>query len=280
MNIEQLIQIAREYLDDEAGKKVWSEAFMFRSFIEAERQACNRTNFLYEDSDAEYTQIKLKDSVSTYDISTLLTYIEWIGIDGTQITHKSKAELDRTTPAWRTETGIKNKTVCCTIRGRKLRVVPIPDASLDATYIQDTEPTSGMSANDTWYDGTDLYLYNGTAWVSSPNATLATLNMEVYRLPEVDLTSITNSYEPEIPEEYHHPLVYWVLHEAYKHQDKDTYDQERSDYYLNRFVDVFGPYVPSDVRINQFQEDRVLTARPIAYMPKLSRTTSDIDEAW
>jgi len=259
--ITSLIDIVRtDYLDDAIASYLWSDAFMYRSFCEAERQACNRANLIFDDT----ITINLTDGVSSYALSQKINVLQYVGIGGVQATHKSQEELERTTPAWRTKTGITSETPQYVIRGRTIRFIPTPTASLDATYIQDTAPTDGTDG-DTWYDTTTSTLYKqiSSAWVATPAATLATATLEVYRNPTAD--TVTGSYEPEIPDENNRDLIYWVLHEAYSKQDADTEKQSKSQYYLQRFTDIFGEYVPAKVRINQLEQDKTLTFRPIAY---------------
>lgn len=86
--------------------------------------------------------------------------------------------------------------------------------------------------------------------------------LEVYRLP------IKSSYNEndtlEIPQEFHYALIYWVLHECYKKQDADTFNQEKSDYYLMRFNQFFGEPVTAKVRQHQFESDKSLMLRPVS----------------
>jgi hypothetical protein len=98
-----------------------------------------------------------------------------------------------------------------------------------------------------------------------PDATDAgeVITLEVYRLPDEDIKS--TSQEPELPEENHRDLIYWVLHENYRKQDADDFNQEKSDYFLGRFTEIFGPFVPARVRQHQMENPRSTTVRPTAY---------------
>ena len=240
MNLEQLITIVRfDYLDDDpesAPKKyLWDDEFMFRSFTEAERQACNRQNLLFDDTTAEYTQITLVSGKSTYDIPQKITKIEYVSFEDKEVDRQSKHELNRNNTDWRTETGMTDKPVQHMIRGHKIRFIPSPDAD-DAGEV---------------------------------------VSLEIFRLPECDFLNLSS--EPEIPEEYHRDLIYWVLHEAYKKQDADRFNQERSDYFLSRFTEIFGEYISAEVRLNQMQQRGSLHLRPTAYTSKLTRSTNADD---
>lgn len=230
MKLEDLILIVRaDYLDDSRGDELWDEDFMFRSFTEAQRQACNRQNLLFSDDET----ISLNNGVSTYDLPQLATNIKYVGIEGKEVKHQSVKEVEASNPAWRTESGVTGKSVKFIIRGNRIRFIPMPDA------------------ND-----------NGLK-----------VTFEMFRLPYNAFTSI--SQQPEIPEEFHRDLIYWVLHEAYKKQDADTFSQERSDYFLNRFSSIFGEYISAEVRLNQFEQRKSLFLRPTRYTAKLTTSRND-----
>ena len=240
MNIGQLIDIVRfDYLDDnpdgDVKKYLWDDEFMFRAFTEAERQACNRQNLLFEDSVDEYTKINLVDGKSTYDIPQKVTCIEYVGFEDTVISRQSKHEVERNNPAWRTLTGMTGKVINYVVRGHKIRFIPSPDTD-----------DAGKK-----------------------------VSLEIFRLPDLDLTNLSSV--PEIPEEYHRDLIYWVLHEAYKKQDSDRFDQERSDYFLGRFSQVFGEYISAEVRLNQMQQRKSLHLRPQRYTSSMTRSSSSDD---
>jgi hypothetical protein len=66
----------------------------------------------------------------------------------------------------------------------------------------------------------------------------ATVNLTVYRTPLDDLSSSSDS--PEIPEELHHGIIYWVCYEAYRRQDIDLEAQQKAANEYASFGKVFG----------------------------------------
>ena len=129
MLVSELITVCREdYLDDNVAPYLWSDTFFIRAFAESERQACNRTKFLYNDSTASIVEITLVDGQATYDLSQKITYIESILWETNLVAHKSKEELDRETPAWRTDTGLTDNVITAFVRGRSMRFSRIPDS--------------------------------------------------------------------------------------------------------------------------------------------------------
>ena len=139
MEISELITIIREdYLDDtfsgwesasdaeKADQFLWTDASLLRYLTEAQRQACNRTDFLYDD---ESFSITLVAGSPTYPISNLITRIEQVSFAEKTVAHVSKAQLQKEHPRWRTDSGIGTLDAKYTIRSRKLRMYPIPDAA-------------------------------------------------------------------------------------------------------------------------------------------------------
>lgn len=84
--------------------------------------------------------------------------------------------------------------------------------------------------------------------------------LEVYRFPDQEIRSDNQSFE--IPDENHRDLIWWVLHECYKKQDSDTFDQERSNQHLLRFNEIFGEPIPAAVRQHQFESPGSLFIHP------------------
>ncbi len=106
-------------------------------------------------------------------------------------------------------------------------------------------------------------------------STSTTLYLAVYRMPLVDIDAVTD--EPEIPSEFHLALIYWVLYRILSKRDEDINDPMGAPFYLNKFVEVFGPEVPADVRMHQFESPRVQTLRPKLGYQYTNTTAGDPD---
>jgi hypothetical protein len=229
MQASELMTVVRsDYLDDTRGELLWDEASLLRKLTEAQRQACNRADLIYDDS-STLAKIKLVDGKSSYTFSSKITVLERFIWNGVTLEKKSKDTLDREATTWRTDTGLTNKTAYVLVQGRNIRITPTPNAADIAL---------------------SPYLY-----------------LECYRLPLNDISGGDQCFE--IPDEFVPNLKYWVLHEAYKKQDADMYNQERSDYFLKRFDDAFGNPVPANVRIHQFEAPRGLQVIPHARKNKV-----------
>ena len=236
MQVSTLFATIREdYTEDTNSQSyLWSDASLLRKCTEAERQACNRADLIFDDSTVQYTQVALISGQASYTIDPKVTKIVQVRFDGNVLVQKTPEELDSLQSTWRTDTGLLDKTVYYTIKGRKIRFNYIPDAT---------------------DDGEIVYL-------------------DVYRLPDEDIAS--TSQEPEIPEENHRDLIWWVLHECYEKRDVDSFDTNKSLEYLAKFDQIFGPPVSAKVRQHQFEQPRSLTLRPVQY----TTSTVEVDTDW
>jgi hypothetical protein len=302
MIASDLITILREdFLYDVAQPYRWSDAFLLRSLIEAERQAASRWNLIFDNSQPifglrselgglDVTQngtqlgatpqicaIPLINQVATYQLSTLITYIKSVFINDIQIGKLSEDELNRSDRMWRRKSGIglramKSQQVSdiyspsrgfcrpkAIVRGRSITITPYPDANIDATFSQLTAPST-TNVGDTWFNQTDsnLYQWSGTSWVLTPDAPLGYINLEIYRLPLA--TQIDVNYTPEIAEEHHRQLLYWVLYDAYLKKDSDetdpkSYDPQRAAGFLELFNTYFGRQISAAERAMMLEEN-------------------------
>lgn len=66
----------------------------------------------------------------------------------------------------------------------------------------------------------------------------ATLNLEVYRYPLVDVEGISDDLE--IAEQHHADLVHWVCYEAYSVYDSEIFDKDAAERELALFTARFG----------------------------------------
>lgn len=136
MLVSSLITTLREdYLNDAVAEYLWSDAGLLRKLTEAERQACNRADLIYDDSTLAYTRITLVDGQASYSIDPKVTVIENIIFDNKYVTKKTKEDMDSVSSTWRTDSGMAGKTIYAVISGRKLRISPVPDATDAGSYI-------------------------------------------------------------------------------------------------------------------------------------------------
>lgn len=76
-----------------------------------------------------------------------------------------------------------------------------------------------------------------------------TLQLEVYRVPEVDMEY--DSDEPEISVQHHRHLVPWMKFRAYSKPDAETKDEAKAAQFEAEFTAIFGPRPDADQRRRQ-----------------------------
>lgn len=129
MEIKDLVTIIREdYLDDAIEDYLWPDAFMYRALTEAERQACNRTDFLYDETTAEIVELTLVEGQQSYAIHPKVTFIDRVEFDSKIVTHISLDERDRFHADWRTASGLGSNDMSYWVRHRKIYFDRTPDA--------------------------------------------------------------------------------------------------------------------------------------------------------
>jgi hypothetical protein len=110
--------------------------------------------------------------------------------------------------------------------------------------------------------GTDYYIEDGKSRqirFVCPVKAADTLRMHVYRYPLVDMADV-DADEPEIAEQYHYGLVYWMLKLAYETQDSETGDPHKAKDYEDRFTGIFGPR-PSEAQLQNWRTRAVRRTR-------------------
>jgi len=139
MQISELITTIREdYLDDtDTTKPGWSDASLLRKFTEAERQSCNRANLIYDNSNNYYTRMALISGTASYTIDPKITAIENIIFEGNVVVKKTREEMDRLQPTWRTDAGMAGKVVYAIITGKKLRFNYVPGVNFSNSASND-----------------------------------------------------------------------------------------------------------------------------------------------
>jgi len=104
------------------------------------------------------------------------------------------------------------------------------------------------------------------------------LYIEAYMMPDQDVQ--LNVEIESIDPNYHKDLIWYALHLAYLKHDADTYDKDRSDYYLRKFEQSFGPKLDNRVIVHQLEQPRSGGfIGPASYTKNLS-LSSGTDDDW
>jgi len=125
MNIASLITIARrDYLNDTIAQgESWDDAWFLRNFSEAQRQACNRTDFIFTDS----LYLTLAADTGSYVLPINLTRLLFLTFDDRELKKSLPEQLPED---WRTRSGFsESNDRNYIVRGNLVTFTPKPNAT-------------------------------------------------------------------------------------------------------------------------------------------------------
>jgi hypothetical protein len=122
MTIAELLNLTRGiYLTEGVGDFLWIDSISLSMFSEAQRQACNRTDFIYEE-----LTIPLVNGTALYTLNSRITRLNNVMFEGLPVIKTTPTALDYTNSTWRTDTAMSGKECSYVVRGNQLRFVPAP----------------------------------------------------------------------------------------------------------------------------------------------------------
>lgn len=209
MNLDQLETSFRADADDKVKPYLWSRDEVVGWLNEAQEQACIRAKLIFEKSDSQICEISVSPSSGS--------------------------------------------------------IYEISDAITEIVYATLTDSSGAvyqLGINDSfeldrikplWRTTTDrpeniIHRDNSIELDSIPDGDY-TLNLEVYRLPSLDMAN--DDDKPEINRTHHIHLVQWALHRAYQKPDAETLNPQKSAEAEARFTDYFGELPDASMRKDQ-----------------------------
>lgn len=237
MTAAEILALARTYLRDEVEPYGWSDAFLLGALNRAQQEAALRTLCLEDDT---FVDIDVTAGDASHAIDPRIIRFEELRWDGTAMIQRTFDEFERINGAyWRTHEG-----------------VPLE-----------------------WYtDGQNIVLYpiplaDGVLTAKVKRMPLLPL---VKTLPDPEPDPAVSTLTPEIPTDWHRPLVHWMCWEAYQVPDNDLYRPDAAQMQITQFEQVFGPMVSARVRLHQLKNPRTLTLTGKGYIPQ----RGSINEDW
>ena len=205
MKLDDLINAAKAMSTDSTRDPLWSDEEWVDFANWAEQEACRRGSLLFDSTTA---------SVAVY---SLLANAKW--------TNFSNLVLKVERAEW-------------VVGGVSTLLYPLNLEIMDIARKTWGEDTAGAPVG---------FLVNGNRFRTYPTVSVpGSLTFRVVRLPAAKMTLATRmSGSPEIPEQYHLPLVSGMLHRAYLKNDSEAFNKGASDLHLADFERVFGPAVPA-----------------------------------
>ena len=131
MNIADLIDVYRKDFTDDINpsKYRWNDAFLLRSFNEAQKQVCNRVDCLFHNNQF----ITLQNGRAHYTLPTNLNRLLAMTLDSLELTKVMPEQLRYD---WRTQTGFSaDPDRRFIIRGNIITFTPTPDSADDGLQV-------------------------------------------------------------------------------------------------------------------------------------------------
>ena len=134
MQVQEIITRLREdYLDDTLGvdedDSLVTDTSLLRFADEAQKQACRRGNFIYDETTATVCTIQLVEDQRAYPFDQNITVLQRVSFDGTDLNKTTEEALQNKDSNWRTADS--SDPTCFYVRGRTIYVYPVP--SLEAS---------------------------------------------------------------------------------------------------------------------------------------------------
>lgn len=135
-----MTELREDYLDDTLGvddnDSLVSEAALLRFASDAQIQAGRRMDdLIYDETTPEHCTATLVYNQASYALSSKLTRILRVSINGNDLSFKTEYELGQMDASWRASEA--NTPTHYYVRGRKIFLYPAPDAATAAAYTLD-----------------------------------------------------------------------------------------------------------------------------------------------
>lgn len=208
MALPDLIAQFRYDVADKALPYLWTDDEVTLWFNEAVNEAAIRARLIREDTNPDICVLDIQQDAIEYPLNPLITEIVYISMVYPGNPTMIPYVIGKTTTDELDQQGPAWRAL-----KRRPTALIINDTNLRTDCIPDTDYT---------------------------------MNLEVYRLPLMDM--VNDADVPEINGIHHIHLVKWVKHRAYERQDADTQDMQKSTLYEKQFTDMFGERPSADLR--------------------------------
>lgn len=124
MKARQLIDLARQRLDDTKKPYLWGDDELLAYLDEAQQEACIRTGGLFESESPRITEIDVLEGESVYPLHPSILRIQRASFDGRPVKVVTREWLYRKVAGWETMSGLPYWLIC---DAAVCRLVPTPD---------------------------------------------------------------------------------------------------------------------------------------------------------
>lgn len=209
--------LIEDFLDTVLGDGVGmlSQSAVNRYINEAQVEACKRWDVIIDISTAAVCQLTLASGTRGYPIHGKITRV-----------HRAEYYNAGT--------------------GKRVVLEQYPYDQIERTYGTQWRTNTGQPFAFA-IKGRAMYLYP----TPGANEDGAVVNMEVARLPLVDM--VDDDDEFEAPEQYQQDLLHWAAYRARSRRDNELGDPQGAGFHLQNFERVFGVPVSAQVLISQLE---------------------------
>lgn len=298
MTLRQILDFARQRLDDRAEPYRWDDDTLVLYINEAERESCRRAHLIIDKTTASICRMTVLAGSPDMALSPLVLSVRacYLGpyVRGTLSWDSTTNTLLNTlntfvTAGFKVGDQFEVKGFTGTTNNGSFTVASVVAGAIvvEETGITTTETSLIATAEeqrtelikvttfelDDLMQGWNTHVGTSTHFVQEEDNSLRlvsipeepnTLHLTVSRLPLADMALTTNG-SPEIPSMYHYDLIDWVCHLAKLTDDQDSADFKTADMYDRNFTGKFGPR--HSARYEQFKKQypRERSIRPRSF---------------
>lgn len=244
MEARQIVDIFRREADDRIEPYIAPDEDCLVWLSEAEREAALRARLIYEHVNPELSTITLVPNQASYSIDPRWFAVEAVALDRTASMPGSRIKpLSPVNSLQATSRGVRSGGSTPPIPNQPWWFYETGNGRVEAFAV----------------DGQTLTLFGTPDTTFDPTQYPGVIRLAGYRLPLYDIEDISD--EPEIPAMHHEGLAYWMLYRHFARKDEEIQDEARSERYLAKFEQRFGPR-PTAVQLRNFAERRRWTTVP------------------
>lgn len=280
MTLEELVAAARLKLDDAVLPYLWTTDELVNYANEAEREACRRANLIVDRTTAAYCRIAVVAGKYLYTLPNKILQVRstYLGPYISGVTFSWNAATQTLADSGNGfllagfEEGKKITVSGFTVAANNGEFT-ISSVTAGSIVVGETTMTTEIAGDTVTIFSDQVMVIESTRtildeqWTQWQRATgdpvyclkevntelrlvpiptkASTISLVVSRLPMADMALVvtppgTDYDSPEIPDQYHSDLVYWMCKLAYEKDDSETKNLNSAAYYDNLFTSKFG----------------------------------------
>lgn len=147
MTLGELVELARNELDDATQPYLWSDQELIEFFADAENEAARRARLLIDSTTAEICEIAVVANTAEYELDSRVLFIRRATLDYQRMRRASYRDLDAHLTGWEQDEGNTSHFITDLDTG-KVRLYPIPTENATLRMTVARLPLEEMNALD------------------------------------------------------------------------------------------------------------------------------------